>query len=183
MHSTFSTRTINGYFEPSILWKNACNCVYTTCTYSGHCGNQFFFFICLRTTDKNADAESGPRPKLTHTHISYLSPLSRWLQCDVGDWMPVPVPGPRYDQNGEEKTATTNENRKIARAREMIISLFRMPYYCWHFFFSFLCTKFGRSADYVKFLAHKKRLFLCVFSSFALLFISYILYSTNPDQR
>lgn len=172
MHSTFSTRNTNEYSEPTILWRNACNWVYTTCTYRRvlwALRKPVLFFIFLRAANKNADAEreSGPRPKLTHIFLP--TRLSRWLQCDVGEWMAVPVPGPWYDQKCEGKhkekqqqnrTRTWNDYFFISNATMVGIS------------FSFLSSV--RSFDCVEFLAHKKRLFL-FFSSFAFHFVHAVL--------
>lgn len=145
MHSTFSTRNTNEYSEPTILWRNACNWVYTTCTYRRvlwALRKPVLFFIFLRAANKNADAEreSGPRPKLTHIFLP--TRLSRWLQCDVGEWMAVPVPGPWYDQKCEGKTQGKTATKSHAHVKWLF--LYFECHYGWHFFFVSQFGQIGR---------------------------------------
>lgn len=111
---------------------------------SGHCGNQFFLsFSFAQPTkmpmqrEREKERENGPRPKLTHIFLP--TPLSRWLQCDVGEWMAVPVPGPWYDQKGEGKTATTRE-KKTNRTRTWNDYFFISNATMVGISFSFLCA-------------------------------------------
>lgn len=146
---------------------------------SGYCGNQFFFFSGLRAADKNADAESRPKPKLTHIIFTYSVESVTTVRCRRMD----AYAGARALISSEMRGINSNNEtkrmkKKIARAREMIISSFRMPHYCWHFFFVSLCS----SVDWSTVLGswHTKNDYFCFFFVF---FAFHFVHSVLGESR
>lgn len=178
MHSTFSTRNTNEYSEPTILWRNACNWVYTTCKYRRvlwALRKPVLFFIFLRAANKNADAERERTETKAHTYIfTYSVESVTTMRCRRMDG----CAGARALIWSEMRGKNTRKNsNKIARAREMIISLFRMP--LWLAFLFRFSVRSDRSTVLSSW--HTKNDYFCFF--LLLLFISYMLFLANPDQR
>lgn len=141
MHSTFSTRNTNEYSEPTILWRNACNWVYTTCTYRRvlwALRKPVLFFIFLRAANKNADAERERTETKAHTYIfTYSVESVTTMRCRRMDG----CAGARALIWSEMRGKTQGKTATKSHAHVKWLFLYFECHYGWHFFF---VSQFGQ---------------------------------------